>query len=276
MLAREQAEVAAWACLHARPLIKRSSNLYTDALSEYWIASRCRIDRWGLTLRRLGECGASPADENYETLQQLFDEIVIAEILTRAVAAITHLHDLHHNRMEASPIGRNVLTSHRDSRRRLVALLTSWWKTDSEKWRRANKLMRRADRWSDSLLAYTGEAEEVSSFACLPDRVGEFALDARLHEASATNAALLVFSLRSSFTASSKSALNAELNRRISGAALGLFGPQAFDSLGLAIPTWMIRIERSAEEAITMIDRLFGEDFQKKTSESSKRDRWTT
>lgn len=274
MLAREQAELAAWAALHTRPLLQRVDTLCQDALSEYWIASRCRFDHWARELRRLGDSRTVPARNACQALKRVADEVIVSEVLTRTVATITRAHDSRRGIDESGPIGQNALAAHRETRRRLFALLDAWWPRDSEQWRQTRSAARLADRWSDSLIAHTGEWETVAPVACEADRVRELCRDARSLSALSSRAAaqLFAFSIRSSFSTNASTALDPALNRRIAGSALGLFGPSAFDSLGFGVPPWMIRVERSAEEATQLIGRLFGEDFHRVPVEFT--DRW--
>ena len=275
MLPREQVELAAWACIHARPMIEKSPTLSSEAVSEYWIASRCRMDHWGRALRRLGDSRSIPHTAVRESILQLIDEILLSQVLTRSVAAITHAHDVRHDLDESRSIGRNTLQAHRDIRKRLVVLLKAWWPSDSESWGEATQKMRSVDRWSDMLIAQIGDPKLFGGIACDIDRLTDFAYDTFPGRASTAVLALTIESIRRSFATGAQEALHPELNRRIGGAALGLFGSEAFDSLGLATPVWASRFERRSEEAIAMIDRLYNDDFQK-SSPPTKRWRWAS
>lgn len=263
MHARELVEAAALLCLRSRTLIDQSTPLDQDALSEYWIASRCRLDHWGRLLRSLGNSHSAPAsEEDGDLLARLSDEVSVSEVLSRAVAAICLAHDKQHGLDEAAPITRNALDAHRESRERLRKLRHAWWPSDSPKTGLARSLERQSARWTDVLLAYLGHAPEVEPLAFDSTRLREFAYDSHTHGQASSEGALqlLLFSLRSSFSAATSMPVCGDLNRRIAGAAIGLFGPDAFDSLGMMRPTWMLRAERTTEETIALVDHLFTDD----------------
>ncbi len=266
MHAQKLIEVAGWISLHGKSLIDNCPVLPDDALSEYWIASRCRMDHWGRALRSLGQSESVTTDKltgHAEPLLSLAEEILLSEVLARVVAAVAHTHDTHHKREEASPIGRNTLEAHREARSRLRSLIYTWWPGDSPKARHVHSLAKQAERWVDVLLAYVSRSGDVDHFAYDVSRLREFAYDVQLHGPASSEAAgqLLTFSLRASFAAANQPPVCSHLNRQIAGAALGLYGSEAFDSFGLLRPPWMIRAERSTDDAIALLDSLFVGDF---------------
>lgn len=275
MRAGELLELAALACLNAEGLVKGQSALCGDSLSEYWIASRCRLDSWITALKQLSD-SQSASEGSGQRLVQLAEEIIVSEPLSRSVAAITKVHDHRHQVEETSAIGQNTLDAHRDASRRLKPLLSTWLSSSSDQLRHIQSLARHTQRWTDVLLAYVGPIELVEPIACDRNRLREFAFDSHTHgkPSSEATAQLLLYSLRSSAITTTQDPLNPKQNRRIAGAAMGLFGPDVFDSLGLLQPTWMIRAERSSEETIAMIDRLFAEDFS--TDPATAPTRWRT
>jgi hypothetical protein len=55
MHARDLVELAAIAALHGQQFIDDNGCCHDTALQAYWLASKCRFDRWGRELRRLRE-----------------------------------------------------------------------------------------------------------------------------------------------------------------------------------------------------------------------------
>lgn len=263
MYARQLIEVAGLIGLRCSPLLNAPLPICSDALSEYWIASRCRLDHWGRTLRALGHShSAPPPQDDGDLLLRLSEEITLAEGLARVVAGVCHAYDTRRQGEEAGAIGRSVLDAHRQAISRLRALQFAWWSNGSGKSRHARSLSKQTEHWTDVLLAYVAMAADVECFAFDPSRVREFAYDCQLHGTDASLAAsqLLVHSLRTSFSAANQAPLNADLNRRIAGAALALFGSGGFDGHGLVRPAWMLRAERTADDTATLVERLFAED----------------
>ena len=151
MHAQKLIEIAGWISLHGKSLIDNCPVLPDDALSEYWIASRCRIDHWGRALRSLGHSESVVSGEltsHAEPLLSLAEEVFLSEVLARVVAAVAHVHDTHHKRDEANPIGSNTLDAHKEARSRLRSLIFTWWPANSPKARHARSLAKQAERWT--------------------------------------------------------------------------------------------------------------------------------
>ncbi|MEO1497452.1 MAG: hypothetical protein AAFV43_09910 [Planctomycetota bacterium] len=258
MHARSLIDVASLVSLHSVSLVRQRAPLPDDALSEYWIASRCRLDAWGRSLRMLGHSETLVQSQSGPTLLALSEEIVLSEVLARVVAGVTHVCDAAVRADEAGPIGRNALIGCQDAHRRVRALTTAWWPSDSPKRRLFRSLEARAATWSDVLLAYVARSGDVDHLAIDKARLREYAYDSHAHHGASSEAAaeLLRFSLNAAFSAATQPPACPELNARLAGSALGLFPPALFDSHGLARKPWMIRAERSAEEASTMIEKL--------------------
>lgn len=260
---RQLIETAGLLSLQSAELLRGGAALCSDALSEYWIASRCRIDCWGRSLRSLGHStSAPPTEEAGDLLMQLSEEIALAEPLTRVVTAIGCVYDRRLSSEEAGPIGLNMLEAHREAAARLKALRYAWWPKDAPRSRLAQSLVSQAEHWTDALLAYVSIAGPVDNVAIDPTRLLEYAYDSQSHgfQASRASTQLLALALRASFAGAQQPALNPDLNRRIAGAAVALFGSEGFDSLGLTKPAWMLRVERHTDDTAALVDRLFSDE----------------
>lgn len=263
MHARQLVEIAGLLALRSAPLLKSGADLCSDALSEYWIASRCRLDRWGRSLRVLGHShSAPPPDEAADQLIRLVEEITLSELLSRVVAGVCLADDGRNGAEEMAPVGLNALNGHREAASRLKALVFAWWPADSPRSRHARSLTKQAERWTDVLLAYVSTAANVDRIAFDTGRLREFAYDSQNRGAASSQAAaqLLAFGLRASFSMANRPPLNDELNRRIAGSALALFGDAGFDGHGLARPAWMLRAERTADDTAALVARLFDDN----------------
>lgn len=258
MHARSLVEIASLASLHSVSLVSQRAPLADDALSEYWIASRCRLDAWGRALRLLGNSRSAGVAVDGPGLLALAQEIVLSEVLARVVAGVTHVNDQLTGSDEAGPIGRNALVGCQDAHRRVRALTAIWWGADSPKRRLFRSLEARAASWTDVLLAYVARSGDVEHLAIDRARLREFAYDSHAHSGVSSEATteLLRFALNAAFAAATEPPACPELNRRVAGSVLGLFPLSLFDSVGLIRRPWMIRAERSAEEASAMIEAL--------------------
>lgn len=289
----ELVEVAGLLAVNSEVLLQRGG-LNEEALTEYWTASRCRLDNWGRQLRDLGiptpstehpSQQASPPSNSQalsfdaldkgNALPQLADEILASQIHTRVVAAVCSGYDRHQAREEACPIASNLLQAHGEAVDRLKALVHAWWPKRSTKSERIRTLTNRCERWTDLLLGYVLpycnkstdlDIDNAIQYAFDPARAQEFAYDAQTHSLDAEyTQRLLTTSIRAAFQPSETDAgqsKNAHLNRRIAGATLGLFGAELFDDFGLLRSTWLHRLDRCSEDTLGMIDTLFGSEAE--------------
>lgn len=263
MLPRQLIEIAGLVSLQSAPLLRCGAKVCSEALSEYWIASRCRLDEWSRLLKTLGHSQTTPpGNEGGDLLVRLVEEITLAGMLTRTIAAICCAYDHQQGKEDAGPIGLNALETHTDTASRLRAITFAWWPADSARSRHARSLSKQADHWTDMLLAYVSLAAPIDHLSIDVARLREFAYDSQVHGQDASQAArqLLHYAMRTGFAEANQPALNPELNRRIAGAAVALFGDAGFDGHGLSKPVWMLRAERAAEDTTTLIERLFDEE----------------
>lgn len=259
MHARSLIEIGSLISLHSVSLAQSRAPLPDDALSEYWIASRCRLDAWGRALRMLGSSQSiGAATTSGPSLLALGQEIVLSEVLARVIAGVTHVCDQAIGADEAGPIGRNALVGCQDAHRRVRALAGVWWGPHSPKRRLLRSLESQAATWSDVLLAYVARSGNVDDLAIDTARLREFAYDSHTHNGASSEATaeLLRFSLTAAFSSATEPPACGVLNRRVAGSVLGLLPSTLYDGVGLLRRPWMIRAERSAEEASTMIESL--------------------
>lgn len=275
MHARQLIESAGVLAAHAGPLLRVGTPVGPDALAEYWIASRCRVDQWGRALRRLGHShSAPPADDAAGLLERLVEEITLSDSLTRVVGAIGRVADATSGVEDCTPIVDSTLGSHREALVRLRQLTTAWWAPDSVRTLWANQLTDRVAHWTDHLLGHIGAAPEIKALAHDARRHQVAASDARRRPAKSERvvALLLSTSLRQSFVKSVGMPLCTELNQRIAASSLGLLGSEAFDGFGIVRSAWMLRAERTADDAAALIDSLFC--YLDPTAGTPTSDRW--
>jgi hypothetical protein len=189
----------------------------------------------------------------------IVEEILVSEILTRTLAALTAAHDERHKQAESAPIGRNIFDGHLDARRRALALVASPAHRGTHHAKAIVALHRQCDRWTDLLLAYLAPLANVGQFAASPARVQDFAYDARHHLQSATSGDVTVTMIHAGMNSSLKRlspdrSPNTDLNLELAAAVLSCFPPATFDSFGLLKSTWLERLQKSPNETAAMID----------------------
>lgn len=251
MQAHDLAELAVLFAVHSEQLVETDAAAMNGVLTTYWKSSRCRLDRWGRSLASAAKRSDSGPWSEAEV--GTFEEILVAEVLTRVVTALAVAHDQHHAVSESAPVARNIFNAHVDIRRRAIALVVAPHRDEAQA-RDLLALRRQCDRWSDLLLAYLLPLTHVGEFAADSSRVGDFAYDARehLHSGLASDMAvtMIVAGLRSSLTRIAESIpANDDLNLEIATALVGSFSPEVFDSHGHLRSNWFDRLGKVSTEA---------------------------
>lgn len=268
MHARELVELAALAAVHGPQLIRDTWRISDSSIEQYWTASKCRLDRWGRTLKQLSEIAdsgrkplgaASPA-------RAVLEEILTGEILTRVWAAVTCVHDRIRGTELVEPVARSVLIGHLEARHRLLMLLVRGPGIPAEEAVLLNHLRRRSERWTDMLVGYLLGLYDVSEFAVDPERARDFSEDLsyRSRMPGGRHAWPLVrVSLRAAFGPGlSPASPNADLNAQIATSIISCFQPELFDASGVLPSAWLVRVTNTAGDAAGMIDELLQLDSQ--------------
>ena len=267
MHARDLVELAAVVSVHGPVLVRGATQPSARGIEDYWVASKCRLDRWGRSLRRFTEqAGRKPRDRGkHATLVRgVLEEVITGEMLTRVWAAVLCLCDRCHGTDTAEPVARSVLVGHLEARHRVLTLLVRGPGLDTAAAVKLNHLRRRTERWTDLLVGHLAGLGDVRGFAVNPERARDFAEDLCYRGDSAGGRRawpLLLASLREGFgSALQPGSPNADLNAKIASSVLSCFQPELFDSLGLLRSLWTLRLARLADDAQGMIEELLGTD----------------
>ena len=272
---RELVEVAGLVAFHGPSLLPSASRLNDEAVGAYWVASRCRLDRWGYALRAYGHAARGPLGDPAVRLAPLAEEIIASEVLTRCVAGVFLLHDQLHQRCESVPVGRNIVAGHREAVDRLHAVTGAWWPREAASSRALASLEDRCERWTDLLLGFLHGASDVNEFAFDRRRMNGYAedhADAQSRGQTTQSANLLIVGLRAAFGDVGRATPNGDLHAQIAGAALGCFGADAFDSFGLLRSTWLDRLQRTTEETAAMVSELFASEAAAPVHRAARRE----
>jgi hypothetical protein len=285
MHARELVDLAAVVAVHAPALIRAARDIPEESVEGYWVASKCRLERWGRTLKRLTNalekgdrsnlCEApsgpfrqigpvpffTPADRRL--FRGVLEEILASEVLTRIWTAAMCAYDQARNTDAMEPVARSVLIGHLEARHRVLTLLVSRTGLGAEEAIQLNALRSRTDRWADALVGYLASEYDVAQFAVEPDRAKDFAEDLA-HQRGQPGGRyawpLLLASLRAAFQQSlSAESPNPDLNARIAASLLACFPAEVFDGTGQVVSAWLLRISHVASEAEGMLDELLAE-----------------
>lgn len=264
MHAREHVQIAAYLAVHA-PAYLRGKPLHSPtALEQFWIASKCRLDRWGIRLKthsQLLETGSAlDLPRFWNAARPVIEEILVSDILTRVWISVSVAHDRIQRKNIAEPVARSVFLGHMEARNRALNLLLHGRGLEATMMVPLNRLRRRTERWTDMLLGYIASETDVNSFGYDQARVREFGDDIRGERNATSKNASWVMLLDSAVEAFGTQLIqepaNADLNRGIAGAVMTCFGSELFGQNTLINPMWESRIVHLADDAQLMVDQL--------------------
>ena len=254
MHAQDFVELAALVADNASGLIQAGRQFSDEALVQYWSASKCRLQRWSKSLKRLAAAGPaeiqpphwlSPGGStatdplSVSTINALLAEILTSEVLTRVWAATATAHDRLRSVGDVEPIVRSVYAGHLEARNRALVVLARGPGISAHDAVVLNRLRRRAERWTDLLLGRVALDADVFEFAFEAELAREFAHDFHGQHAWQRGGhawSLALASLRASFRDEPKALTgNEPLNEQIAAAVLACFGRDLFDSTGLPL-----------------------------------------
>ena len=274
MHARELVELAAIVSAHGPVLIRGTKNLSTTAIEQYWTASKCRLDRWGRSLKCFSSEAADAGPEwrraQWPYIRSVLEEVLTGEVLTRVWTAVLCAYDRHHGTNEAESVARSVQIAHMEARHRVLTLLVRGPGIDAEQAVKINYLRRRTERWTDLLIGYLIGLHDVSEFAVDPDRAKDFSEDLRYQsnlKGGRHAWPLVLASIQTAYrTCLAPVSPNADLNVKIGAAVLSCFQQELFDSTGLFHSLWMVRMSNTADDAQGMVEDLLAVEQRPKST----------
>ncbi|MGC4006225.1 MAG: hypothetical protein QM811_25160 [Pirellulales bacterium] len=275
MHARDLLGLATVMTWHGPSLAESPLPLPKPGLEEYWTASKCRLDRWSRTLHALREGvtervgGFAPRE-----VHALCDEILTGEIIARLWTAVSSIHDRLCGDNEAEPIARSVLIGHMEARNRVLALIVDTQLIGPAQAESLNRLRRRCECWSDTLLARFAAFDAPRDLAHDPQRYDEFAEEwpqSAHDERAQTRAALMFGSFSAAFAARPDPTGNLDLNARIASALLAGFPRELFDDAGNLSGAWVLELLQAIRDD-RPVPRKNRSPFQKSPHAKSSND----
>jgi hypothetical protein len=267
MHARELLDLASILSAHAPVLIRHAAPLADHGMERYWTAAKCRMDRWGRSLRqavqRSNQEGLSWHRQQGAALVGLIEEIFSGDVLTRVWTALVCAHERRQGTERAEPLARSVFIGQLEARNRAMSYLLHQPLPPEEAFR-LNGLRHRAEHWSDLLVGYLTRTYDVVEFAVEPSRARDFGRDLNDQDCLTNGSQawpMIQASIRGAFAESLTSASpNVDLNAEIAGGILGCYPPELFDSTGNFRSLWSMRISTATNDAQGMIDQLLALD----------------
>ena len=272
MQAQDLIELGAFVAVHQNELMVETQELDPKRLEEYWVASKCRFERWSRSLviealvqqSQSQKLSLSPATSSGRpsAFLPLASEILGSEILTRIWSAMLCSHDDARHCMQASPIARSVFKGHMEARCRVLRLLAS---PSAAKWpdfQKLDRFRRKAERWCDVLLAHTNSSAYIADFAVDPARALRYAKVYADHRGTHSDHSArvgrwdrIVIGLRDAFPRQAVwTSPNVDLHRRIVVSVLGDFTPDQLAGLDIPMSLWLERVQHQTAALQQLID----------------------
>ena len=255
----ELAELAAHLANRGNCWCTQSRTSCSAALGEYWIVSKCRLDRWNRFLKRSRQASGRNGP-NRNRLGALCREVLISEILSRVWSSVASALDASLGTSEAEPLAVSVLKAHLDVTNRVLGLLSAGFTPVRGVRRDLNRLRRQAERWTDLLLGRFGWEPGIAQFAHDAARATDFAEDfAKSHRQDNAPAEWLLLraSLRSTFRGNGNwTTPNADLNARIAAAILQCVPDEHLNNDDNFDWMWRLRLTSMASATETLVAQL--------------------
>ncbi len=260
MHVRELVELGALVATHGSTFLQHSSVLSQRHMEQYWLASRCRHDRWFQALRGYEQTDQLGKLKQWPYVQAIIEEVLVGELLTRTWTAVGCSFDKQHETSHFEPIVRNVLAGHTEARNRSLHTLLNGQGFAVEEGVRLNRLRRQTERWTDMMLGHLASEIDIEEFAFEPDLARDFAADLCDEKRSATDETawkITLTSLRAAYhNALSDPSPHAELNQRIAASVLACFHCDLFNSIGRFESHWTLRLDQVADDTQGLVEDL--------------------
>ncbi len=269
MHARDLVELGVLVALHGPAFIRGAMPISERGLESYWLASKCRMDRWHRALKtvniQIQDAPHAQRPLHWQAVRPVLEEILAGELLTRVWTAVATAYDQQRASNCIEPIVRSVLLGHLEARHRTLNLIVHGQGFGLEDAVALNQLRRACERWTDVLLAHLIADYDVGEFAFDCARALDFAADLRAERQQPTgrlSSELLLASLRDNFQKQLSSATpNSDLNQSLAASILSCFRAELFDSTGLCKSLWLVRLDSTANDTERMIAELLDQEL---------------
>ena len=260
MHVRELVELGALVAAHGTVFIQRSSLLTKRHVEQYWVASRCRHDRWARAMKAFIQCSPAQACPDWPELRGVIQEVLASELLTRTWGAVACCYDRLHHCGFLEPVVVSVLKGHLEARHRALQLIVRGHGFSVEEGVVLNRLRRHTERWTDMLLGYLANDQDIAEFAFSAKRVQDFAADVRDEGRYAPGDQpwqLAIASLCATFDRGlSDTSPNGDLNQRIASSILACFHSELFEAGGILKSHWVLRLNQIADDTQELVEDL--------------------
>jgi hypothetical protein len=264
------ADLAAMMSQHGPAILQGSDRVPAEAVSQYWSASRNRLELWHQTMARY-----RAAEDSGNVMQLKFwwqqhagimEEVLVTEMLTRVVAAIAAGLDAMQRVDEISPVTHAVYLSHLEARNRVQQIMLFGRGNSVSDAVRLNRLRRVVERWTDTIIGRVSiEMPDLTRYAINVDRARQHASEARdfsVGVAGRTATWLMNAAMHDTLRRrTSKHTSLPGANQAVANSVALMLRPDLFDSVGTLKSLWLHRLSSTMGQADRVLQELHDKDI---------------
>ena len=262
MNARILAEIGSWVAIHAGGFVNGIEPQPALAAKEYWVGSKCRLQRWASALKMFEHDLSSGEGHNpWHAIEVVVQEILVSELLTRVWSTAMITHDTMTGGDELYGLAHGIHIGHVEAKNRALRIMLKGQASNEKEFDRLNKLRRRIERWTDLFLAQMPVCEQASCFGFDAARVHDFRRENTSYTVGQLRArqAILCASMDQDLSECLiRYPANPVLNRQIASGVIACFPTDRFDSLGLPKSARLLWIENAQNDTQVLMDQLLG------------------
>ena len=249
----QTAELASLLSEHGSAIVRSRTRFATPAVARYWATSRNRVELWHQALaryRRAEESGDIASLRSWwRDHVVVMEEVLVSEILTRVIAALTASLEVARSAEETSPITHAVSIAHVEASNRVQKIMLFGRGNSIEDAVRLNRLRQAVERWTDAMIGrMSGGTRRSLQFAFDSDRAAHYREDiCGLGRGAPRSTAMWLMNASMRDTLSRRTSRQTalpEANRAVTHSVLLMLRPELFDSLGTLKSSWLQQLER--------------------------------
>lgn len=246
------ADLASLLSEHGPAMVLGRSAIAPHAVANYWATSRNRFELWHQTLARYRRAEESGDFHALRTWWRehvvVMEEVLVSEILTRVIAAMTAAIEFESDEQEISPVTHAVHITHIEARNRVQRIMLFGRGNSIEDAVRLNRLRQAVERWTDAMVGRMATSSTRNlQYAFDAARASQYGEDMQeLGHGPQRRTAMWLMNASMHDTLSRRTSTRAalpEANRVVSQSVLGMLRPSLFDGVGTLKSIWLHRLE---------------------------------
>ena len=257
MHATQLAQIAASFATMSHALTGDPPHTLGDTAHGYWLASRFRCDAWHQRISThrsaIEHCGTSQRKRLWREILPTLQEILVSEPLSRIIAYLAGWMEKRKADSDWGALAHSVLSNHVDARHRCLNLMVFGHGLSVESAVGLNRLRRVLEYFNDQLLGSLPPQATLDTYAFEPKLVASVQCEFRLYPVLGPLRSVRIMSLAMAVKQLLSSdhraqSANPQLNESIAEAALAMWPPAAFDSLGVLRGPLQLAVARDVQD----------------------------